>query len=69
MNHEAKTEVACTIELDDKTVIELCGKKWNEVIKSGLRTCGYIENQKIIDKFYQALSDLIPVCFCLVPAA
>ncbi|MFT3982458.1 MAG: transcriptional repressor [Lachnospiraceae bacterium] len=46
-------DTACRIELDDKTVIELSQKKWNEVIKSGLRACGYIENQEIIDKFYQ----------------
>ncbi len=49
---EREADVACTIELDDRTVIELCTKKWNEVIKSGLRACGYIENQEVIDKFY-----------------
>ncbi len=49
---EQEVEAACRIELDDKTVIELSAKKWNEVIKSGLRACGYIKNQEIIDKFY-----------------
>lgn len=38
---------ACTIKLDDNNVIELSQKKWNQIIKSGLIACGYINNENI----------------------
>lgn len=40
-------DTACTIELDDGTVIELTAKDWNTVIQKGLRGCGYIEEQNL----------------------
>lgn len=38
---------ACTIQLDDGTAVELSAKEWHKVIRSGLTTCGYVENQLI----------------------
>ena len=40
-------ENACTIELNDATVISLSAKKWNDIIETGLKACGYITEQKI----------------------
>lgn len=40
-------EDACTIVLEDETSFHLSAKKWNEVIRAGLSTCGYLEKQKI----------------------
>lgn len=40
-------DAACTVELDDGTVIELTAKDWNTVIQKGLRGCGYIEEQHL----------------------
>lgn len=40
-------ENACTIELDDGTVYKLSAKKWNSVIHSGLKVCGYLKDQRV----------------------
>lgn len=40
-------EDACTVVLDDDTVYHLSGRKWNAVIQAGLKSCGYLKNQKI----------------------
>ncbi len=40
-------EHACTIELEDDTVIELSSTKWNQIIQSGLKACGYLEGQRV----------------------
>ena len=40
-------EHACTIELEDATVIELSSTKWNQIIQSGLKACGYLEGQRV----------------------
>lgn len=40
-------EHVCMIELDDNTVIELSPKKWNQIIKTGLDSCGYAQGQNI----------------------
>ncbi len=40
-------EKACTIELDDDTVIELSASMWNQIIKCGLTECGYMNGQHI----------------------
>lgn len=40
-------ENACTIELEDESVIELSAGKWNQVIQAGLEACGYIKDQKV----------------------
>lgn len=40
-------ENACTIELEDDSVIELSAGKWNQVIQAGLEACGYIKDQKV----------------------
>ena len=44
---ECEREDACTVELDDNTVYHLSAKNWNQVIKEGLRACGYMEKQNI----------------------
>ena len=40
-------ENACTIMLDDNTTYHLSAQKWNEVIRAGLISCGYLSGQKI----------------------
>ncbi len=40
-------EDACTVVLDDETTYHLSAKKWNEVIRAGLFSCGYVKGQKI----------------------
>ena len=40
-------ENACTIVLDDGTVYQLSAKCWNSVVKEGLKSCGYLEEQKV----------------------
>ncbi len=46
-NSENENENACTIELDDDTVIELSAGNWNRIIQSGLRACGYMGDQTV----------------------
>lgn len=40
-------ENACTIVLDDVTVYQLSARSWNSVIREGLRSCGYLEGQRV----------------------
>ena len=40
-------ENACTIELDDGSIHHLSAKKWNSVIRAGLKSCGYLADQKV----------------------
>lgn len=40
-------ENACTIELDDNTVYQFSAKNWYNVIKEGLKVCGYLNTQNI----------------------
>lgn len=44
---ECEVKDACIIEFDDDTIIELSGKRWNQVVQSGLRACGYSTGHKI----------------------
>lgn len=38
---------ACVIELDDQSVCRLSSAEWYKVISEGLRTCGYVNAQKV----------------------
>ena len=40
-------EDACTVELDDDTIYHLSAKKWNAVVREGLKVCGYMDTQNI----------------------
>ena len=40
-------EFGCKVELEDDTVIELSGSKWNQIIAAGLRACGYLNGQEV----------------------
>lgn len=40
---ECERENACIIELDNGVRIQLSGAQWNQVIRAGLRACGYPE--------------------------
>ena len=44
---ECRKENACTIELDDGSVHHLSAKKWNSVIRAGLKSCGYLVDQRV----------------------
>ncbi len=39
---------ACTVVLEDGSVLELSGKRFNEVIKEGLKACGLCADQRIL---------------------
>ena len=41
-------ERACSITLDDGSVIDLTGAEWNRIIQSGLETNGYAQGKKVI---------------------
>ncbi|MDE7431263.1 MAG: transcriptional repressor [Lachnospiraceae bacterium] len=43
-----QVENTCTIEFDDDTEIRLSATKWNQVIKSGLETCGYLKGRNVL---------------------
>ena len=40
-------ENVCVIELDDQSICALSAGEWYQVISEGLRSCGYIEQQKV----------------------
>lgn len=40
-------ENACTIVLNDGTIVELSAKEWYQVIRSGLIACGHVDNQMV----------------------
>lgn len=40
-------ENACTVTLDDNTIYHLSAKTWNAVIKAGLSSFGYLDNQNV----------------------
>lgn len=44
---ECEVENACTIELDDNTVLELSAREWHRIIQSGLKECGYMDKQLV----------------------
>ena len=44
---ECEIEDACTVELDDDTIYHLSAKKWNAVVREGLKVCGYMDTQNI----------------------
>ena len=44
---ECGIEDACTVELDDDTIYHLSAKKWNAVVREGLKVCGYMDTQNI----------------------
>ncbi len=41
-------ERACSITLDDGTVLDLTGAEWNRIIQAGLEEKGYISGKKVI---------------------
>ena len=45
--YEGIEEKVCTVELSDGTVCCLEADKWTDVIRAGMKACGYIENQEI----------------------
>lgn len=44
---ECGVEDACIVELNDNTVYHLSAKKWNAVIRAGLKACSYVNGQEI----------------------
>ncbi|MCR5754376.1 MAG: transcriptional repressor [Acetatifactor sp.] len=44
---ECSFDYACTIELDDNTVIELPENHFSQILKKGLEECGYLKGRKI----------------------
>jgi Fur family ferric uptake transcriptional regulator len=45
---ESCDQTACTIRLDDTSVLELSAAKWNQVIREGLRSLGYVDGQHVV---------------------
>ena len=55
---ECRKENACTIELEDNTVIELNEEKWNQIICTGLAACGITaDGQKV-----RSITANMPAC-------
>lgn len=44
---EEAGEEACAVELDDGTVFPLSGVQWNQVVLSGLKSCGYLKKKGV----------------------
>ena len=44
---EEAGEEACAVELDDGTVFPLSGAQWNQVVLSGLKSCGYLKKKGV----------------------
>ena len=44
---ECFKDQGCTVELSDHTICRLSGEMWMDVMKSGLKATGYIQNQDI----------------------
>lgn len=44
---ECEVQNACVIEFDDDTVVELSGKKWIQIIQTGLEASGYMDGRKV----------------------
>lgn len=43
-----EAENVCIVEFDDGTVIELSAKKWNQIVRSGLKECGYMQGRELL---------------------
>lgn len=37
----------CQIELNDGTMLELSKLQWNQIVESGLKSCGYMDSQGV----------------------
>lgn len=48
---ECFKDQGCTVELSDHTICRLSGEMWMDVMKSGLKAKGYIQNQDIENSF------------------
>ena len=44
---DCSKENACVIELDDNSVCQLSAQNWYKVITEGLKSCGYVDGQKV----------------------
>lgn len=42
----------CIVELDDQSICRLSTDEWNKVISEGLRCCGYVDTQKVVNHNY-----------------
>ncbi|MBQ8084632.1 MAG: transcriptional repressor, partial [Lachnospiraceae bacterium] len=40
-------EFGCKVELEDDTVIEFSGSKWNQIVTAGLKACGYLNGKEV----------------------
>lgn len=47
-----KKKGGCIVELDDQTICRLSTDEWNKVISEGLRCCGYVDAQKVVNHKY-----------------
>ena len=43
-----KNSSVCTVSLDDGTVYQLSAQTWNSIISAGLRSQGYLRDQKLV---------------------
>lgn len=43
-----KNNSVCTVSLDDGTVYQLSAQTWNAIISAGLRSQGYLRDQKLV---------------------
>ncbi len=46
-NLDNNSDYVCTIVFDDQSVMEVSSQKWNQIIQTGLKACGYMNDKKI----------------------
>lgn len=46
-NEDCDVKGKCKIELDDGTILQLSNSQWKQIVNSGLKVCGYAENQNM----------------------
>lgn len=45
---EGGSRQACTVVLDDQTVYNLSPQRWKDIVKAGLSSCGYLQQQNVV---------------------
>lgn len=46
-NEEDKSNDTYTVEFDDGTTARLSAEKWSQVVRTGLRECGYMQDKEL----------------------
>lgn len=44
---ESAAASGCMVKFDDRTQLNLNTEEWNQIVKAGLETCGYLNNRNV----------------------